>query len=107
MSLDIYLVTNEEVYVFDYNITHNLGKMASAAGLYEVMWDAVEQGYIYADQVVSILEKGIVELVCNKEYYESMNPENGWGSYDGLLKFAGKYLNACKENPTARIEVSR
>lgn len=107
MSLDVYLKDAEEGYVFDYNVTHNLGKMASASGLYEVMWDALEQGYTIAEQLIPKLEQGIINLVTEEDHYKTFNPENGWGSYEGLLRFAGKYLNACKQYPNALIEVSR
>lgn len=86
---------------------HNLAKMANAAGLYEVMWDAHDRGYTCAEQLIPKLEQGIINLVCEEEHYKTFNPENGWGSYEGLLRFAGKYLNACKQYPEALIEVSR
>ena len=107
MSLDVYLKDVDGSYVFEYNITHNLAKMASSAGLYEVLWDALDQGYTCAEQLITKLEQGIIELVCNENQYKKLNPENGWGTYEGLLRFAGKYLKACKQYPNALIEVSR
>ena len=44
MSLDIYLIPprcehcGERGEGYDANITHNLGRMASEAGIYEVLW---------------------------------------------------------------------
>ena len=38
MSLDIDLIETSPHSVFDANITHNLGKMAGEAGIYEALW---------------------------------------------------------------------
>ena len=50
---------------------------------------------------------GIAELKSNPEKYKKFNPENGWGSYEGLLSFAEKYLQACEKYPNSIIGVSR
>ena len=46
-------------------------------------------------------------MKSNPEYFKKFNPENGCGSYEGLLSFAEKYLEACKEYPNSFILVSR
>lgn len=107
MSLDVYLSTEEDGYVFDYNITHNLNKMAEEANLYKALWRPEEIAATKAKHVIEILSNGLVELVCNEDYYKGFNPDNGWGSYEGLVKFVAKYLNACIKYPNASIEVSR
>ena len=38
MSLDVYLMEMRPVEVFERNITHNLARMADAAGLYTPLW---------------------------------------------------------------------
>lgn len=38
MSLDIYLESSDPSFWWSANVTHNLGKMAAAAGIYEAMW---------------------------------------------------------------------
>lgn len=96
--------TNE---VFDWNITHNLGKMADKAGLYDALWRPDEQGYKYAKDIVNILEDGLKELQSHPDLFKSMNPENGWGSYEGLVECVKAYLVACKKYPDAEIEVDR
>jgi len=107
MSLDVYLKTEDEGYVFDWNVTHNLGKMAREAGLYEVLWRPDENDFETAEQMLPVLKEGLLELVCNEGHYSTFNPENGWGSYEGLVKFVAKYLNACSNYPHATVEVSR
>jgi hypothetical protein len=39
----------ETLEVFDYNITHNLGEMAKAAGIYMELWRPEEIGIIKAN----------------------------------------------------------
>lgn len=93
--------------VFDYNITHNLGSMADKAGLYYAMWRPDEKGWKVAKDLIKPLEAGVKKLKADPAGYKEMNPDNGWGSYDGLLHFAEAYLQACTDYPEAEIEVSR
>jgi hypothetical protein len=96
--------TNE---VFEYNITHNLGRMAQKADLYSALWRPDEIGCKYAKDITGMLERGLKRLKKDPEGFKKLNPENGWGSYEGLVTFVELYLNACMEYPDAEIEVSR
>lgn len=116
--------TNE---VYSANITHNLGKMADEAGIYEALWrpHRLKEGYnipegdyqaewkfeeenkTTAKELIEPLRQGLHNLKSEPERYKKFNPENGWGSYDVLVKFVENYLNACYEYPDAIIEVSR
>lgn len=97
--------------VFHANITHNLGKMADATGtmLYEALWrpEELPNQITYAKDLISYLSKGLAELLDNPDKYKQLNPENGWGSYEGLVKFVEDYLVACIKYPEAEITVSR
>lgn len=97
--------TDEEVYWR--NITHNLGKMASAAELYDALWRPDENGIEYARQLIEPLTRGLARLRTNPEKYRKHNPENNWGSYEGLVAFVEDYLRACITYPHARVTVSR
>lgn len=140
MSLDVYLTRkkwvsydegktqteeNEEVYWA--NITHNLGKMADEAGIYEALWrpHRLKEGYnipesdhqaewkfeeenkTTAKDIIPLLEKGLADLKARPEHFEKFNSPNGWGMYKHFVPFIEKYLEACKEYPDAVIEVSR
>ncbi len=140
MSLDIYLVRkgmisfdggtttqehNETVY--EANITHNLNKMASEAGIYEALWrpHRLKDGYsipendhnaehefesssiTFAKNIIPILEKGLADLVARPTHYEQFNASNGWGMYEHFVPFVAKYLEACKNNPESVINISR
>jgi hypothetical protein len=89
------------------NITHNLSKMAKHAGLYWTLWRPEELNYTKARDLVRFLEFGLSKLKESREYYEQFNPSNGWGSYDVLVDFVEKYLDACKTYPDASVRVSR
>lgn len=104
ISLDAVQETNE---VFSKNITHNLGKMAGKAGIYDVLWRPDENGYERAESIIEPLEKGIDKLKNDPEHFKQFNPSNGWGDYEGLLRFAEDVLAACKQYPLVKIYVSR
>jgi hypothetical protein len=93
--------------VFSYNITHNLNQMADHAGIYKHLWRPEELQIEIATQLVAPLEKGLAELRDKPDHYRQYNPENGWGDYEGLVKFVEKYLAACKEYPQATIHTWR
>jgi len=107
MSLDVYLSAPRVVQVFDANITHNLNKMADAAGIYDVVWQPAEHGIANAGQLVEPLKGGIERLEADPERFKALNPPNGWGSYDGLVRWLKEYLAACEANPDATVRASR
>ncbi len=126
MSLDVYLDSDKEVIescccphcdneheitkrplVYHANITHNLGAMANAAGVYDCLWRPDENGITTAHQLIKPLQKGLLKLAKDPKRWEALNPSNGWGSYEGLLKFVKDYLEACHEFPNAQVRVWR
>ena len=114
MSLDVDLIVTQPVSVFDANITHNLGPMASKVKLsngmtlYDVLWRPDEQyGLLFARDIAELLDEGWNILLSDPERFCKFNPTNGWGSYDGLCNFVYKYRNACWDNPDAELRISR
>lgn len=107
MSLDVYLSELRPVTVFERNITHNLARMADAAGLYMPLWRPELLQATRASHLIGPIERGIETLKSDKARFKEYEPENGWGSYDGLLSFAEYYLAACREYPDAEVSVSR
>lgn len=105
MSLDFYL-TQDGKEVFSRNITHNLGKMAHAAGIYQVLWRPQELGFTKAWQCVALLEKGLLELITHRTKYEKFNAPNGWGMYEHFVPFVTAVLTACADYPEATVSVS-
>jgi len=93
--------------VYEANITHNLTKMASEAGLYECIWRPEECYINTAYQLIAPLESRLRILESNSEYFEQFNPDNGWGNYKGFVEFVKEYLAACKRYPDATVRVWR
>ncbi len=121
MSLDVYLEGPEESYwcphcgqnatrrpeLFSANITHNLGKMAEAAGVYYACWRPEEILITTAAEMIPYLRKGIELMENDPPRFEALNSPNGWGLYENFLPWLREYLTACEANPTATVEASR
>jgi hypothetical protein len=112
--------------VYYVNITHNLGKMAKEAGIYEALWRPymLKENYVPAEdydeerkyedsvetrayEIIPILEKGLESMKATPEYYKTFDSPNGWGLYEHFLPFVEGYLAACKQYPEAIVDVWR
>jgi hypothetical protein len=93
--------------VYEANITHNLNRMAKEAGIYEYLWRPDELGVTKASQLIEPLAEGLRRLEIEPNRFIPLNPENGWGNYEGLCSFVSRYLKACREHPNADVSVSR
>lgn len=89
------------------NITHNLGGMADAAGIYKALWRPEEIGITTAGQLIEPLTHGLALLRADPTHFEQFNAKNGWGLYEDFVPWVAAYLRACEEHPTATIRVSR
>jgi len=125
MSLDVYLMgpkkkekcqcfncgdihrKRERIEYFSSNITHNLGKMAGKAGIYQHLWRPEELGIKKAKKLIRPLREGLAKMKANPRYYEQFNADNGWGLYEHFVPWVEEYLKACETYPNAIIEVSR
>jgi len=107
MSLDVYLRAVRPTEVFQANITHNLGAMAKAAGIYAAVWRPEYIGVTKAADLIEPLRTGIATLKANPAYFKTFDAPNGWGLYENFVPWLEKYLAACIENPDADISVSR
>jgi hypothetical protein len=120
MSLDVYLknkskpacdccgrVEEDGETLYWANITHNLGKMAGKAGIYDCLWRPEENGIEKAWDLIPPLQAGLGKLKSDPTYYRSFDSPNGWGLYDHFVPFVEDYLQACKENPDAIVVASR
>jgi hypothetical protein len=93
--------------VFWANITHNLGEMASAAGIYKHLWRPSEIYISKAHQLIEPLRAGLERLEAEPDKFKQFNASNGWGTYETLVEFARNYLQACEQYPDADVSVSR
>ncbi len=113
--------------VYSANITHNLGKMADAAGIYKALWRPyqLKEGYnipegdyqaeyefeennpVRAYEIIPIIEKGLEDMKARSEHYKTFDSPNGWGLYKHFVPFIEKYLEALKEYPESFVVCSR
>jgi hypothetical protein len=106
MSLDVYLLDGPECLYWR-NITHNLGRMADAAGFYTYLWRPEEAGCKLACEIVGPIRSGLEAMKANPEYYDQFSAPNGWGTYAQFIPWLEDYVRALEAYPRARVEVSR
>lgn len=93
--------------IYSANITHNLGKMAEEAGIYQHLWHPDEIGITTASELIGPLWSGLARLRADPDKFTPHNPANGWGNYGNLVAFVEGYLKACEDNPAAAVSVWR
>jgi hypothetical protein len=129
ITYDKITLEREDEQIYWKNITHNLTEMADKAGIYEALWrpfkllpnynsdnELIDKEYEYifeenntvrAKDITEVMQKGLKFMKDNKDMLLEYNPDNGWGSYDGLLDAVTEYTEALINNPEAIITVSR
>lgn len=107
MSLDVHLTAVRETEVHWSNITHNLNRMAEAAGIYKHLWRPEEIGITKAEQLIEPLSAGLERMKAQPEFFRQYDAENKWGTYEQFVPWIEDYLQACKDNPDAAVSVSR
>jgi len=113
MSLNLYLRTDPCPHcgradeVLDFNITHNLGRMAGEAGIYTFLWRPEEIGVKWASQLIVPLEEALAMMVRDPDRFRDYDASNGWGTFDQFLPWLMKVLDACRAHPDAEVRASR
>lgn len=132
MGLDIRLEDPTATYdsgsLYDTNITHNLGKMAAEAGIYEALWrpyrldpnynrdwdgdhelewEFEENCTVIAESIIPIIEKGLQDMKEDPDYYKLFDSPNGWGTYEDFVPFVEEYLEALQTLPKAIVIADR
>jgi hypothetical protein len=93
--------------VFSANITHNLQKMASVAGIYQHLWDPEKIGVTHAWQLIAPLQEALDDLRSDPTFFQAYDSPNGWGRYENFVPWLERYLRACIEYPNYLVSVSR
>lgn len=103
MSISIWLqfegMTSES-----FNITHNVNSMWHKAGCYDALYNS--EGKL-SKEVSPILQLSLLVMLARPEEFKELNPENGWGDYDGAIDFLVKVIKEFNESPSAKIVVSK
>jgi hypothetical protein len=108
MSLDVSLTCpccKHEVYTS--NITHNLNDMATAAGIYKVLWRPEETDVKTAADLIEPLTAGLAMLRAAAVDFSQFDAPNGWGCHKHLVAFVEEYLEACKKYPDSEVSADR
>lgn len=107
MSLDVYLEAKDGGCLYEANITHNLNTMAEEAGIYKHLWRPDEIGVTAASELIEPLRAGLHQLVERPSHFKQFDSPNGWGLYIHFVPFVSRYFEACVNNPSALVRVSR
>ena len=114
MSLDVYLYIDVDtggdephrVELYSANITHNLGKMAKEAGIYDHLWHPENLDIETAGELVEPIRAGLADMIARPEHYKQFDAPNGWGTYTYFIAFIQKYLEALEQHPKASVATS-
>lgn len=91
-----------------WNVTYNLSPMLWDAGWqWPDGWTWSTQ-YLEGVKAADIGEKAMYvlrNLEADPEKYRAMNPENGWGDYDGLVRVWRDFVEAIRKYPEAKVGV--
>ena len=109
MGLNIYFYDKDGNEVEDtphLQITHNLNTLVAACGefkgisYYGAVWRAEDlferkNGEVPVIMVLPYLVNLLHDLICYESVLQTHLPENGWGTYQGLIDFVCDYIKAC------------
>ncbi|MDA7514195.1 hypothetical protein N8508_00240 [bacterium] len=89
MSYDVSLPNGEEI-----NMTSNIRPMLDKAyGLQD--WKTIQ--FFPNSVVLQMTAIAICRMRLDSDEYKKLNPENGWGSYEGAMRFLSEIFEACDE----------
>lgn len=100
MSYDIFIGSGKKAIDCG-NYTYNVAPM---------YYDVIDGGInslkrLTGKKAQPILEQAIAKLESDPDKYKAMNPDNGWGDYEGAIQFLRDILNVCKLKPRSKITV--
>jgi len=92
-----------EVFCYDLNYTWNVAPM------YQIAFNCKEGinclNEKKCNKIKPIITKTIEDMKQNKQKYVKLNPENGWGDYEGALNVLEELKKWCEECPTATLMI--
>lgn len=94
---------NGKIYLsYEKNYTYNVSEM-----FYEAFG---EQGINFIQKKTGKkclvkLKQGLSKMKDNKEKYEAMTPDNGWGCYEGAIEVIETLIKWAKEAPLAEFYI--
>lgn len=89
------------------NYTSNVSRMwYDAIGADKTLGDLIDENPTPA-ALLPYVECGIVAMKADPEKYRAMNPDNGWGNYEGALAYLEWLAQGCRDYPGAEVTVWR
>jgi hypothetical protein len=91
------------------NYTRNVSPMWARALDGTTLGDVIESTPAVA-QIAGRLQVAVARMEADPATYRAMNPENGWGDYDGALAYLRNLADACvvmAPHPGCVVRVSR
>lgn len=104
MSWDIHLQTVVDAHEIDFgrefNYTHNTNQMVREAGFTEFPYevDKMNAG-VFCERLFAAIEA----LRADPHRFRAMNPDNGWGTLDGLVGVLTEMHDAYDPYPSAIV----
>lgn len=53
--------------------------------------------------LVPLLEEGLVDIAIREDAYRALNPENGWGDFEGFRGIYTRLTEMCRKYPSGWI----
>jgi hypothetical protein len=104
MSYDVWLEIDtgaeEPVTIAEFNYTTNCARMWRHAGI-----DLRECKGAPCTEAAGPIADAVRRMEADPDTYKAMNPENGWGDYEGAMKFLRDIADACARHPKAQLGV--
>lgn len=107
MSYDVYLAISTGpdpdayAYAFSDNYTSNVAPMWRDAGIDLREWHGQP-----AIELCQPLRSAISDMTTRPDHYLALEPTNGWGDYNGALRFLIDLAAACETHPYTVVRVS-
>ena len=87
----------------DLNCTYNVSPMFYKALPFDDGIRGIEG--LRGEEALEPLRGGVKAMEDNPDEYKAMNPENGWGSYEGALDTLRELVKWCVEHPKATFRI--
>lgn len=55
-------------------------------------------------EVLPLLQSAVAHMREHPDEYRPLDPENGWGDYEGALTYLAKVADECERNPRTSLQ---
>jgi hypothetical protein len=83
------------------NYTSNAWRMYAEAGIRLPELDG-----LWCGDLVWRLADAVKQMETDPGRFQPLEPENGWGDYEGALNYLRSILDVCEAHPQARLYIS-